>query len=234
MARRGVGLVYGGGRIGLMGLVADAVLDHGGRVHGVIPGHLVRAETAHERLDHLDVVSSMHERKCRMEELSDGFVVLPGGFGTFDEVFEILAWNQLGLIAKPLVFLNVAGYFTPLMAAIDHMFDAGFVKETSRTLLNVTDDVARAVDIATGPACVVDAKRRDVDVDAKRRDVDVDAKRRDVDVDAKRRDVDVDAKRRDVDVDAKRRDVDVDAKRRDVDVDAKRRDVDVDAKRRTS
>lgn len=168
LARRGVGLVYGGGRIGLMGLVADAVLDHGGRVHGVIPEHLVRAETAHVGLDRLDVVSSMHERKARMDELANGFVVLPGGFGTLDEVFEILTWNQLGLIAKPVVFLNVAGYFTPLMNAIDHMIEAGFVKETFRALVNVTDGVVRAVDIATGPAPEVDGKLRDLDVTAKR------------------------------------------------------------------
>lgn len=168
LAGRGVGLVYGGGRIGLMGLVADAVLDSGGRVHGVIPEHLVRAETAHVGLDHLDVVSSMHERKARMDELSDGFIVLPGGFGTLDEVFEILTWNQLGLIAKPVVFLNVAGYFSPLMTAIDHMIDSGFVKETFRALVNVTDDVVRAVDLATAPAPVVDGKLRDLDVTAKR------------------------------------------------------------------
>jgi uncharacterized protein (TIGR00730 family) len=168
MAGHGVGLVYGGGRIGLMGLVADAVLDHGGRVHGVIPEHLVRAETAHVGLDHLDVVSSMHERKARMDELSNGFVVLPGGFGTLDEAFEILTWNQLGLIAKPVVFLNVADYFTPLMSAIDHMIESGFVKETFRALVNVTDDVVRAIDIATGPAPVVDGKLRDLDVTAKR------------------------------------------------------------------
>ncbi|MFM8563705.1 MAG: TIGR00730 family Rossman fold protein [Acidimicrobiia bacterium] len=168
LARRDVGLVYGGGRIGLMGLVADGVLDHGGRVHGVIPEHLVRAETAHVGLDRLDVVTSMHERKARMAELSDGFVVLPGGFGTLDEVFEILTWNQLGLIAKPVVFLNVADYFSPLAVMIDHMIEAGFVRETLRPLVNLTDDVARAVDIATGPAPEVDGKLRDLDVTSKR------------------------------------------------------------------
>lgn len=168
LAGRDVGLVYGGGRIGLMGLVADSVLDHAGRVHGVIPEHLVRAETAHVGLDRLDVVSSMHERKARMDELSAGFVVMPGGFGTLDEVFEILTWNQLGLIAKPVVFLNVADYFSPLAVMIDHMIEAGFVRETFRPLVNLTDDVARAVDIATGPAPEVDGKLRDLDVTAKR------------------------------------------------------------------
>ena len=168
LARIGQGLVYGGGRIGLMGLVADAVLDHGGRVHGVIPEHLVRAETAHLGLDTLDVVESMHERKARMAEIADGFVVLPGGFGTLDEVFEILTWNQLGLINKPVVFLNIAGFYEPLLTMIDHMVRSGFVNPTFRSLVMIADDARRAVELATGPAPSVEGKLRDLDVTAKR------------------------------------------------------------------
>ena len=168
LATRGVGLVYGGGRIGLMGLVADGVLDNGGHVHGVIPEHLVRAETAHVGLDHLDVVGSMHERKARMDELSTGFIVLPGGFGTLDEVFEIITWNQLGLIAKPVVFYNVADYFTPLMTALDHMIESGFVREKFRPMLRLATTSREAVDIATGPAPAVEGKLSDLDVTSKR------------------------------------------------------------------
>ena len=168
LARRDLGLVYGGGRIGLMGLVADAVLDGGGFVRGVIPEHLVRAETAHLGLDALEVVTSMHERKARMAELSDGFVVLPGGFGTLDEVFEILTWNQLGLIAKPVVFLDVAGFHEPLVRMVDHMVATGFVSPAFRSLVTVADTVESAVDRAIGPAPVVSGKLRDLDVTAKR------------------------------------------------------------------
>ncbi|MFM7490408.1 MAG: TIGR00730 family Rossman fold protein, partial [Actinomycetota bacterium] len=127
IARAGFGLVYGGGRIGLMGIVADAVLEAGGHVHGVIPEHLVRAETAHTGLPVLDMVESMHERKARMAELATGFIVMPGGFGTFDEAFEILTWNQLGLVTKPLVFLDGTGFYGPLLAALDHVVESGFV-----------------------------------------------------------------------------------------------------------
>lgn len=168
MAARDIGLVYGGGRVGLMGLVADSVLDAGGRAIGIIPEHLVQAETAHGGLTMIEVVASMHERKARMEQLSDGFIVLPGGFGTFDEAFEILTWNQLGLIAKPLVFLDGTGYYSPLFEAFDHMVSAGFVKESFRPLMRRALDVAEAVDIATAPAPNVEGKLRDLDVTSKR------------------------------------------------------------------
>lgn len=168
MAARDIGLVYGGGRVGLMGLVADSVLDGGGRAIGIIPEHLVQAETAHGGLTMIEVVSSMHERKARMEQLSDGFIVLPGGFGTFDEAFEILTWNQLGLIAKPLVFLDGTGYYSPLFEAFDHMVSAGFVKESFRPLMRRAHSVTEAVDIATAPAPNVEGKLRDLDVTSKR------------------------------------------------------------------
>ncbi len=164
----GCGLVYGGGRVGLMGLVADSVLDAGGHVHGVIPEHLVRAETAHTGLSVLDVVESMHERKARMAELAAGFVVLPGGFGTFDEAFEILTWNQLGLITKPLVFLDGTGFYRPLMDALDKVVEAGFVAERFREIAAVASSAAEAVRIATGPAPDVPGKLLSLDVTAKR------------------------------------------------------------------
>src|SRR5262245_12742237 len=114
LARRGLGLVYGGGHVGLMGVVADAVLRAGGEVIGVIPQALVERELAQAGLTRLEVVDTMHQRKARMADLADAFVALPGGFGTCDELFEILTWSQLGLHARPVGLLNVAGFFDPL------------------------------------------------------------------------------------------------------------------------
>ena len=168
MAGRDIGLVYGGGRVGLMGLVADSILDAGGRAVGIIPEQLVRAEAAHGGLTLIEVVGSMHERKARMEQLSDGFIVLPGGFGTFDEAFEILTWNQLGLIAKPIVFLDGTGYYTPLFDAFDRMVAAGFVSESYRPLMRRATTVDEAVTMASSPAPFVDGKLRDLDVTSKR------------------------------------------------------------------
>lgn len=168
VAEAGCGLVYGGGRVGLMGIVADAVLDAGGPVHGVIPEHLVRAETAHTALTTLEVVDSMHERKARMADLAAGFVVLPGGFGTFDEAFEILTWNQLGLINKPLVFLDGTGFFGPLMDALDRVVEAGFVGADFRRIAAIATSPSDAVRIATGPAPDVPGKLSRLDVTSKR------------------------------------------------------------------
>src|SRR5438045_2222524 len=124
---RGLGLVYGGGGVGLMGLVADAVLAGGGDVIGVLPRSLFRRERVHAHLTELHEVSSMHERKALMADLADGFIALPGGFGTFEELFEILTWAQLGLHNKPIGLLDVAGYFTPLLALITHASTEGFI-----------------------------------------------------------------------------------------------------------
>lgn len=151
MARRGIGLVYGGGRVGLMGAVADAVLDGGGEVTGVMPEHLVRAEIAHERLTTLEVVGSMHERKARMAQLASAFVGLPGGFGTMDELVEMLTWNQLGLQAKPVVLLDVDGFFDPLFAMFDNAVSAGFVRQAHRMLAQRAVTVDEAIALATGP-----------------------------------------------------------------------------------
>jgi uncharacterized protein (TIGR00730 family) len=139
MGRRGVGLVYGGGHVGLMGAVADAVLAAGGEVHGVITRHLVRAEIAHQGLTDLHVVGSMHERKALMAELSDGFIALPGGTGTLDELFEVYTWTQLGLQAKPLGLLDVRGYFAQLAGFLDHAVSERFVTPEHRGMLVVEE-----------------------------------------------------------------------------------------------
>ncbi len=139
---RGVGLVYGGASIGLMGMVADTVLAGGGRVVGVIPQALARKEVAHAGLSELIVTASMHERKTRMAELSDGFIALPGGIGTFEELFEIWTWAQLGMHAKPVGLLNVAGYYDALITFLDHAAHEQFMKPAQRALLKVESDPA--------------------------------------------------------------------------------------------
>ncbi len=129
-ARRGIGLVYGGGRVGMMGAVADAALAAGGEVIGVIPQELVERELAHGGLSELHMVGSLHERKALMALLSDAFVALPGGFGTLDELAEQLTWSQLGLHAKPVGLLDVDGFWRPLVALARHMTDEGYVRES--------------------------------------------------------------------------------------------------------
>ena len=135
LVRRGIGLVYGGGNIGLMGVVADAVLDGGGEVQGVIPHALVAREVAHAKLTKLHVVESMHERKQLMADLSDGFIALPGGFGTFEEFCEAVTWSQLGIHKKPCGLLNVEGYFDPLIALFDHAVAERFLHPDNRALV---------------------------------------------------------------------------------------------------
>lgn len=155
-----------------MGIVADAILDAGGRAHGIIPEHLVRMETAHTELTSIDIVTSMHERKARMEDLSVGFIALPGGLGTFDEVFEILTWNQIGLISKPVVFLDVSvdgeGFFDPLFDAFSHMIEEGFVRKSARSMLRRTDSPDIAVEWATARAPDVGGALTTLDVTSKR------------------------------------------------------------------
>lgn len=132
IARDGLQLVYGGGNVGLMGIVADAVLAGGGEVIGVIPEQLVKWEVAHTGLTRQEVVGSMHERKARMFDLADAFIALPGGFGTLDEMFEMLTWRQLGLGRKPCAFLDVDGFYTPLMGMIDRMVEERFLHADQR------------------------------------------------------------------------------------------------------
>ena len=134
LAQRGHGLVYGGGHVGLMGIIADAVLEAGGSVTGVIPRPMTERELAHETVTKLYVVSSMHERKALMASLSDAFIALPGGYGTLEELFEVIAWAQLGIHRKPIGLLNVAGYFDALLSLVEHMIGEGFIKSKHRGL----------------------------------------------------------------------------------------------------
>jgi uncharacterized protein (TIGR00730 family) len=135
LVRRNIGLVFGGGKVGLMGVLADAVLKAGGEAVGVIPEHIMSREIGHKGLTKLHVVHSMHERKALMADLSDAFVALPGGFGTLEEFCEVLTWSQLGLHAKPCGVLNVLGYYTPLLAMFDHAVEERFLKPENRALV---------------------------------------------------------------------------------------------------
>ena len=137
LAQRRIGLVYGGGRVGLMGVLADAALAAGGEVIGVIPKALLDREVGHRGLTQLRVVDSMHARKALMVELADGFVALPGGIGTLEELFEVWTWAQLGMHRKPCGLLDVGGFFTPLVSFLDHVVATGFLRSTSRAMLAV-------------------------------------------------------------------------------------------------
>ena len=139
-ARRGLGVVFGGGRVGMMGALADATLAAGGEAIGVIPRDLVDRELAHDGLAEQHVVGSLHERKARMAELSDAFVALPGGFGTLDELAEQLTWSQLGLHAKPVGLLDVEGFWRPLIALARHMTEEGYVRESDLRSVVVADE----------------------------------------------------------------------------------------------
>lgn len=146
LAERGLGLVYGGGRVGLMGVVADAVLEHGGRVAGIIPEFLFKKEIEHKDVNDLRVVGSMHERKALMADLADGFMALPGGWGTLDEFCEILTWAQLGLHTKPCGLLNVAGYYDSFLQFFDTATAEGFIQPQYRALVLADTDPARLLD----------------------------------------------------------------------------------------
>ncbi|MDH3737723.1 MAG: TIGR00730 family Rossman fold protein [Alphaproteobacteria bacterium] len=141
LARNDVRLIFGGGRVGVMGALADAVLEGGGLVTGIIPDFLMRHEVGHQGVTQLEVVSTMHERKARMAELSDGFVVLPGGLGTLEELFEIITWKQLGLHTKPIIVVNSAGYWDGLRATIDGIVAAGYARRENAELAVFVDDV---------------------------------------------------------------------------------------------
>ena len=160
LAARGIGVVYGGGNVGLMGAVADSALAGGGEVIGVIPVGLVRREVAHRGLTRLDVVDTMHERKTRMHELSDGFLVLPGGYGTLDELFETLTWAQLGIHQKPTGLLSVSGYFAPLIGFLDGAVAGGLLKPEHRRLLLSATELVPLLDAMTGWKPPVDVIER--------------------------------------------------------------------------
>ena len=139
LGARGIGVVYGAGGIGLMGVLADAVLENGGEITGVIPDKLMEMEVAHQGVTELHVVRTMHERKALMAELSDGFIALPGGLGTLEETMEMITWLQLGYHAKPVGLLNVRGYYDPLLAFFRHMNDEGFISEKIMGSFTVDD-----------------------------------------------------------------------------------------------
>lgn len=146
IAQRGLTLVYGGGAVGLMGVVANAALEAGGEVHGVIPRALREKEIGHNDLTRLEVVDTMHIRKARMAELSDGFIAMPGGIGTFEELFEIWTWGQLGIHQKPLGLLNIAGFYDPLAAFLDSTVEAGFLKQAHRAMAMTDTEPATLLD----------------------------------------------------------------------------------------
>jgi uncharacterized protein (TIGR00730 family) len=139
LAKSKINLVYGGGKVGLMGVVADAVLDSGGEVTGVIPDFLFQLEVAHLGITKLEIVQTMHERKKRMADLSDGFIAMPGGWGTLDELAEILTWKQLGLVHQPVGILNTNHFFSPLLAQFNQMTSSGFLKEVNNRSLMVSE-----------------------------------------------------------------------------------------------
>ena len=152
MVERGIDLVYGGGRLGLMGIVADSVLDAGGKVFGVIPQSLVDHEVAHRGCTELFTVANMHERKAKMTDLTDAFVALPGGIGTLDELFEAWTWNALGYHAKPFCLLNVAGFWDGLDQFMDHVRDSGFLSDARRGQLLKAETADQAINLLDAAA----------------------------------------------------------------------------------
>jgi len=146
LAERGIRLVYGGARVGLMGTIADAVLARGGEAHGVITRALEQTEVPHRGLTSLRVTETMHQRKAAMADEADAFIMLPGGYGTFDEFFEVVTWSQLGIHDKPCAILDVAGFFDPLTALLDGAVTAGFVRPAHRDMLIIDTDPARLLD----------------------------------------------------------------------------------------
>jgi hypothetical protein len=161
LARRGLGLVFGGGKVGLMGVIADSMLRAGGEVIGVIPQSLVAREVAHRGITDLRVVDTMHQRKALMNELSDAFIALPGGFGTLDEFFEILTWSQLGIHGKPVGLLNVAGYYDSLLAMLDHAVTERFLRPAHRELVLADIDADALVQRLVSLSAAQDGRRPD-------------------------------------------------------------------------
>lgn len=162
LVRCGLGLVYGGASVGLMGTIADSVLAEDGEVIGVMPRSLTGREVGHQGLTAFHEVESMHERKALMADLADGFIALPGGFGTFDELFEILTWAQIGLHQKPVGVLNIAGYFEPLLRFVQHVSHEGFVREDHLKLLMQAEEPAPLLEQMFAFAPIVSSKWTDV------------------------------------------------------------------------
>lgn len=141
LAKEGISLVYGGGHVGLMGIIADSVMKNGGEVIGIIPQHIAGKEVAHKGLTELHVVDSMHVRKQMMVDKSDAFLVLPGGIGTLDETCEIMTWRQLGIHDKPIIIANLKDYWSPFLAMIDHIINQGFMRQGDSRLATVVDNL---------------------------------------------------------------------------------------------
>lgn len=150
LAENRIRLVFGGGRVGLMGKIADTVMENGGEVTGIIPRDLAEKEVAHENLTELHIVSSMHERKAMMAKFSDGFIAMPGGFGTFEEICEVITWTQLGFQNKPCGILNINGFYDDLIRLFDKSTKQGFIRTIHRELVLVDDDIASLVGAMTG------------------------------------------------------------------------------------
>lgn len=147
LARRGIGLVYGGGNIGLMGVLSQAAMGAGAEVIGVIPEPLLKYEVGNTEITRLEVVRTMHRRKARMASLAGAFIAMPGGYGTFEELFEIITWSQLGLQRKPVGILNVEGYYDPLLSLVDHAVEEGFIARRHREIMVSESDPARLLDL---------------------------------------------------------------------------------------
>lgn len=158
LASRGIGIVYGGGRLGLMGALADSALAHGGTVIGVIPRFLKEVEVQHQAVSELHVVETMHERKARMASLSDAFIALPGGIGTLEETFEVWTWTQLGSQAKPVGLLDVDGFYRPLISFLDHLVTEGFLRATHRNILQLAQSPTELLELMHQWKPVLDAK----------------------------------------------------------------------------
>lgn len=161
LAGAGIRVVFGGGHVGLMGIVSDTVMENGGEVIGIIPHHIAEKEVAHDGLSELHVVETMHERKQMMVDRSDAFIILPGGLGTMDEFFEIFTWWQLGLHDKPIIIVNVDGYWTPLLTLVDNLISHGFAREADREYLCVIDKVEETLTaLAKAPREQISAKTK--------------------------------------------------------------------------
>lgn len=155
IALEGIQLVYGGGRFGLMGIIADAVLEAGGQVKGFLPEHMGARETAHPTIQELHVVDSMHTRKMKMFESSDAFIIMPGGFGTLDEFIEVLTWKQLGMHKKPIILVNINNYWEPLRALIEEIVSHGFADPKDALLASIVSNVDEAFAILEQNACLI-------------------------------------------------------------------------------
>ena len=150
LAKQNIDLVYGGGHVGLMGVVADAAMSAGAKAVGIIPRCLSDKEVAHQGLTELRVVGTMHERKAQMSELADGFIAMPGGFGTLEELFEVVTWAQLGIHKKPFGLFNIGGYFDKLIEFMDFQVSEGFVKQSHRDMIIVSDEAEQLVELLSG------------------------------------------------------------------------------------